>query len=534
MTVLLPMLVIVPVAAASVLVLLTARSARPSPGVAVVVPAVLVLVAAGAVALIVATADGVPVATAIGLWPPGVAIPFVADALSALLLLTTAVLSLACTAFALASGEAERRWFGPLVLVLTAGVNGALLTGDLFNLFVFVEVMLLPSYGLMILARARRGSTARVAGTRLFVVVNLLASTLLLAGVGLTYGTAGTVVLAELAGAAQRSGTVAVAVALVLLALAVKSAVVPFHGWLANTYPAASPAVTALFSGLHTKIAIYAIYRIYAVVFAGDALFLWVGLVLFSATMVIGVLGAVGETTTRSILVFHMVSQIGYILLGLAIFGPLGLAAGIFYLIHNMVAKTSLFLSTGAVETRYGGGELGRWSGLARREPLTAVAFFVGALALAGLPPLSGFVAKTALVLAAVDAGRITVAVLAVGVSLLTLLSMLKIWTSLFTGEVSGPDDGSGGQEEDEGEGAGEDADSDRTGAASSGSTLVAVQAMTGRRIGTGLIAPGLVLAAFTVVLGVGAQPLFALCEVAAAGLVDTSAYVAAVLEGDR
>src|SRR5699024_398934 len=131
----------------------------------------------------------------------------------------------------------------------------------------------------------------------------------------------------------------------IFFALCIKASVVPVHGWLARAYPATSPAVTALISGLHTKVAIYAIYRIYAVVYGGDTRFLWIGVVLFSLTMLIGVFGAVGEKTTRTILAFHMVSQIGYILLGVALFTELGLTAGIFYLLHHMIVKASLFMS---------------------------------------------------------------------------------------------------------------------------------------------------------------------------------------------
>ncbi len=517
MSLLLPLLVVVPVVVDAVLALGAGRGTGPGRAALVAVPATLFAVAVGAVVVLVRQASGPPEAVAVGLWPTGVAIPLVVDAFSALMLTTTALLSLACVGFAIASGEARRPWFGPLVLLLTAGVDGALLTGDLFNLFVFVEVMLLPSYGLLTLARRGRGTLARVTGARLFVVVNLFTSTLLLTGIALTYGSAGTVVLAELAGAARRSGPVAAAVGLVLFAFMIKASVVPFHGWLARTYPQASPAVTALFSGLHTKIAVYAIYRVHSVVFAGQSTWLWIGLALFGATMVVGVLGAVGETTTRSILTFHMTSQIGYVLLGVALASPLGVAAGIFYLIHNMVAKASLFLSTGAVEVRYGAGPLGRLGGLARREPTTAVAFFLAALALAGLPPLSGFVAKLTLVLAAVDAGQVVVATLAVLVSLLTLLSMLKIWTGLFAGEEKLPDDGSAAaRTEGQVEGAGSD-----------GTT--AVRDRTDRRIGPGLIAPALVLALATIVLGVAAEPLFALCRDAAADLLDPTAYVAAV-----
>ncbi|MEJ5912971.1 monovalent cation/H+ antiporter subunit D family protein [Pseudokineococcus sp. 1T1Z-3] len=521
---LLPLFVAGPIVVAGALVALGTRAARAAQAVLVLVTAAST---AGAVALVVSQLDGPVLAHGVGGWPGGVAIPFVADMFTALMLTVTGLLSVVCAWFAIASGEAATRSYSPLVLVLLGGVNGALLTGDLFNLFVFIEVMLLPSYGLLLMAAPGGATTRRLAGVRLYVLVNLLTSTIFLVGVGLIYGVTGTVNIAELAGAAQESTLVAAAAAVCLVALGIKAAVVPVHGWLARAYPSTSPSVTALFSGLHTKVAIYAIYRIYATIYDGDEAYLWVGLLVFSATMVVGVLGAVGERSTRSILAFHMVSQIGYILLGVALFGPLGLTAGIFYLLHHMIVKASLFLSTGAVEIRYGTRPLGQVTGIARTEPLVAVAFFAAALSLAGLPPFSGFVAKLSLVLAALDAGQVAVAATAVAVSLFTLLSMLKIWSGMFWGRPTTP-------------GALEEAPAGMRLALArlagdhreQATVLEAQRADTAprRRIGVALLGPGLVLALVTLSLGLGGQLLLDLASTAAAGLLDTTGYVEAVL----
>src|SRR5690625_4069728 len=274
--------------------------------------------------------------------------------------------------------------------------------------------MLLPSYGLI----AITGGWRRLKGGRLYVTVNLLTSTVYLIGVALMYGAAGTVHLGELAASARESELVTIAGGVMLIAMLVKAAVVPTHGWLARTYPETSPTVTALFSGLHTKVAIYAVYRLYATIFDGDPRFLWVGIAIFSATMLVGVLGAVGENTMRSILVFHMVSQIGYILLGVALFTRLGLTAGIFYLIHHMIVKASLFLSTGALEDTYGTKSLSEISGVARRQPLVGAVFIGAALSLAGMPPFSGFVAKLSLLWGAAEAGEWIAFAIAIAVSL--------------------------------------------------------------------------------------------------------------------
>ncbi|WBL18351.1 MULTISPECIES: monovalent cation/H+ antiporter subunit D family protein [Citricoccus] len=482
------------------------------------------------------TDNGGAIAHAVGPWPTGIAIPFAADMFTALMLTFTSILLLVCTWFSYASYAANSMFFAPLVLVLTTGVNGALLTADLFNLFVFLEVMLLPSYGLFVLSANRKTPLRRVDGARLYVTVNLFTSTVFLAGVGFLYGTAGTVNLALLAEAAQHDDTVAMAGAICLFALGIKASVVPMHGWLARSYPSTSPAITALFSGLHTKVAIYGIYRIYSIVFGGDTRFLWVGVVLFSLSMVIGVLGAVGEKTTRSILAFHMVSQLGYILLGVALFTELGLTAGIFYLIHHMVVKAALFLSTGAVEVRYGTGTIGDLGGVARAEPVIAVAFFIAALSMAGIPPFSGFAAKLMLVLAAVERGEILAVVCMILVSLITLVSMMKIWAGMFW-EKKNDDElpdvmPSRFTPETAGSSARGAAPLTQTLTQSHTETAVHAEETPRRRINASLAAPAVVLTLVTITFGLGAQLLFGWAEVAAGGLLDPSAYIEAVIAG--
>lgn len=488
--------------------------------------------------------DGGTIAHQVGHWPGGIAIPFVADMFTVLMLSVTLLLTVVSIWFAQASRVANSRYFSALVLILTTGVNGALLTGDLFNLFVFLEVMLLPSYGLYVLSANRNMPVRRIHGMRLYVTLNLFTSTLYMIGVGFLYGTAGSVNIAVLADQARHDTAVAIAGAVCIFALSIKASVVPVHGWLARAYPATSPAVTALFSGLHTKVAIYAIYRIYAVLYDGDTRYLWVGVVFFSLTMLIGVFGAVGEKTTRTILAFHMVSQIGYILLGVALFTELGLTAGIFYLLHHMIVKASLFMSTGAVEVRYGTGVIGELGGIARTEPVIAVAFMIAALSLAGIPPFSGFVAKFLLIVGAVEANEIAAVVIMLFVSLITLLSMLKIWTGMFW------EKGSGGPATKTGTIITSETrdpyaeEPSYTPELATEATHAQITTLTGtqtiletdqaaipkRRINFALAAPSVTLAAITVILGLGAQFLLTLSGIAAEGLLDTSSYVEAVL----
>ncbi|GGO72870.1 monovalent cation/H+ antiporter subunit D family protein [Nocardioides deserti] len=423
----LPFFVAVPLAAAALAVVLPPRLARA------VLVATPLLGTAGAVALLVEHATNPVLVHQVGAFVPGIAIPLVSDTLSAVMLTVTGLTSAVCVAYAVLGGDARLRFFPSLALMLTAGVNGALLTGDLFNLFVFVEVMLLPSYALI----AMTGTWRRLGIGRLFVVVNLLTSTIFLVGVGLVYGVAGSVNMAVLADADHDDPRFVLAVAVVLLALTVKAGVVPMHGWLPRAYPATSGTVMALFSALHTKVAIYAIYRIHSVVLDGapDWTLLALGLALL--TMLVGSYGSLGEKVIRRSLSWQMVAGVGYILLGLAIGSRLGLAAGLFYMVHHILVMGSLLLAAAAIEQVYRSGQFVRISGLMRREPLLATGTALALLSLVGFPPSSGFFGKVGLVRAAADLDtpeRVVVLAVVVVASIGALVAMLRLWREVFWG----------------------------------------------------------------------------------------------------
>ncbi len=506
----------------------------------VVGTASLVALLIGALALVLITADGSVLAHQVALWPGGIAIPFVADAFSSLLLLVMAILSTVTFVYMIASGEARSPSIASFVLVLAGGVAGALLTADLFNLFVFIEVMLLPSYGLLVIL-SRRGD---LGGSRLYVTVNLLASTLFLAGVGLIYAVQGTVNLGELAGAGDDPAT-AIAAAVCLSAIAVKAAVFPAHAWLARTYGAASPAVAALFSGLHTKIAVYIIFRIAAVIFDGDPAWMTPILIVATITLLVGALAALGESDMRPLLVFQMVSGIGFILVGVAVFTPAGLAAGIVYMVHHMIVMASLLLTAGAIEQTYGSGRLDRVSGVRTREPLLTAAFIVGALSLAGLPPFSGFVAKYALVQATADGGKVLIAGVLVVASLFALMAMMKIWALVFNGKRHADVEVFAAEARVRARhGLLDDAELDADEVAEEAALAVErhdppkgaemhdddPHEHRGTRVPVRLIIPSIVLAALSVGLGLGGEVLVQLADQAAAGLTDTTDYVRAVI----
>ena len=399
----------------------------------------LVIPALGTVAgiwLFATTAQHGTIAHSVGLFTGGVAIPFAADALSAVMIVAASIVAFASNWFALVVGENRARFYPALTLMLLGGVYGALLTADLFNLFVFIEVMLLPSYGLITMT----GSWSRLAGGRMFVLVNLLTSTVLLIGVSIVYGVIGTVNLAALAGAAKGNGPLTVAMGLVVLALSVKSGLFPVHTWLPRTYPGTSAAVMGLFSGLHTKVAVYALYRIYVVVFDLDQRWAWTIIIFCVVSMLVGSFAGLAEHAMRRIIAYQMVTGMPYIVVMLAFSADdptRAVAAGIVYMVHHMITVGSLVLTAGAIEETYGTDLLSRLDGLARRDPLVAAVFAMGAFSIVGFPPFSGLWGKVLVVTEIARAGDwhawLVIAVIIVA-SFGALLSMIRLWREVFWG----------------------------------------------------------------------------------------------------
>lgn len=400
---------------------------------AVIIPAINLLMG---VWLYGYTRDNGTISHVIGLYQGGVGISFVADAFSAVMIVTTMIVALMSNWFAIVVGETQSRYYAPLSLVLVTGVSGALLTADLFNFFVMIEVMLLPSYGLI----AMPGTRHRLLSARMFVLVNLAASTMLVLGVGYLYAVTGAVNLAALQGVAAGGGPATVAAGIVVIAIAAKAGVFPVYTWLPRTYPSTSAAVMGLFSGLHTKVAVYMLFRIWVVLFDMDPRWNTLLIVVMVISMIIGGYAGLAESTMRRVLAYQMVNGMPFILIMLAFTqdnARYALAAGLLYTLHHMITIAALVLNSGAIEETYGTGTMAKLSGIARRDPWTSAVFVAGAFSIVGFPPFSGLFGKVTVVMAAATAGdwRSWVAITAIIVaSFGALLSMMRMWQRVFWG----------------------------------------------------------------------------------------------------
>jgi multicomponent Na+:H+ antiporter subunit D len=395
---------------------------------------------AGVCALLVSTflllrtvnADGIQVVQ-LGNWPAPFGITLVADLFSGLMLTVTAFIGVCVGVFALVNLDGEREKFGfyPLYQILLMGVCGAFLTGDLFNLFVWFEVMLMTSFVLLALG----GERAQIEGAVKYLTLNFIASGLFLTTIGILYGKFGTLNMADLALRVQSepAGVGLSSSLLLFVAFGIKAGVFPLFFWLPASYHTPPAAVSAIFAGLLTKVGVYAMIRAFTLIFTFDTQITHGLIILVSVfTMITGVLGAAAQQDIRRILSFHIISQIGYMTLGLGLFTTAALAASIFYIIHHIIVKTNLFLIGGVVEHIYGSEKLKQVGGLYQHYPLIAALFLIPAMSLAGIPPLSGFFAKLSLIRSGIEVQSYLPIAAALIVGLLTLFSMTKIWSEAF------------------------------------------------------------------------------------------------------
>lgn len=486
----------------AVLLLLTARQDRNWHR-AVSVLATLAL-AGVSVALLGSAAAGGYEVYALGGWALPFGIILVLDRLSAGMVLLTAVVAVGSLLYAIQGWDERGRNYHALFQFQLMGLNGAFLTGDIFNLFVFFEVLLIASYGLLL----HGGGEARVRAGLQYVIVNLTGSALFLVALGILYGTLGTLNMADMAAKAAQVApdTVPILKAgglLLLVVFSIKAAVLPLYFWLPGAYSAASAPVAALFA-IMTKVGIYSILRIFTLVFGPESggvadlalpVLVPAGLVTLAAAS----LGALAAKDLRTLLAYLVIVSVGTLLLAQGISGREALAAGLYYLIHSTVVVAGLFLLAELIREQRGAqGDTLLPAPAVRQPGLLGGLFFLGAVAIAGLPPLSGFLGKVLVLKSAVGSPHVAwIFAVVLGGSLLGLVALSRAGSVLFW-RTEGEPPAKGGV------------------ATASGGALL----------------PVALFLALTALLVISAGPIYSYVDGIAAQLADPAGYIRGVLGG--
>lgn len=447
------------------------------------------------VALLIKVATEGPLVMTMGRWLPPFGISFSADVLGASFAAVAGLVALVCAAYAARDINAVGRRYGfyPFLLLMMAGVAGAFLTGDVFNLYVWFEVLLISSFGLLILGSEKQ----QLDGAAKYALLNLVATTLFLIATGYVYGTFGTLNIADIARKADElraTGPLLTLAGLYLLAFGMKAAAFPVNFWLPASYHTPRIVTSALFAGLLTKVGVYSLMRTLVMLMPPERDVLaqtiaWVAV----ATMIIGVLGALAQSDIRRVLGFVVISGIGTMMAGLALGSPLGLSGSVLYAVHSMFAMTGLYLVAGLMREQTGSFSLHEVSGLYRDNPLLAGTALLLILAASGLPPMSGLWPKVLLVKASLDVGAWWLAFAILLTGFLTTIALGRVFALAFW----------------------------RNGEPNT-ATVDDAKMRLGYLALAAIIVP-------TVVLGVYPEPAIQLSDAAANGLLDATAYIEAV-----
>jgi multicomponent Na+:H+ antiporter subunit D len=428
-----------------------------------------------------------------GNWIAPFGIVLVADGLAVLLVTTTNIISIACLFYAFQSLDKKREqfYFYTFFFMLITGVSGAFLTGDLFNLFVFFEVLLMASYGLIILG----GTKKQLRESLKYVLINLISSILFVITVAFLYSVTGTINMAQLAervADVEQTGILTTIGILLFVVFATKGALFPLYFWLPKSYSVPPTVISAIFGALLTKVGVYSILRVFSLIFIFEPfthqLFIW----LAGFTMVLGVLGALSTNNVKLIIAYNIIPAVGFMMMGIGIFTSTSMAGTVYYLMHDMIIKAVLFLLVGAMIHITGTSDLRKMGGLIKSNPLLGWLFFIAALTLAGIPPFSGFIGKLLLLQGAFFEGYISIAIIGLISSLLILLSVVRIFIQAFWGEEQG---------------------------------IV-------KKVPPAFTFSIAFLLFFSIFLGVGGEYIYPLVEIVADGLVDPTNYIQSVLKG--
>lgn len=437
-----------------------------------------------------------------GGWQAPFGITFVSDTFSSVLVLLTAIVALAISLFSTAAVSINRIKYGYIAIFhfLIMGLNGAFLTGDIFNLYVWFEIVIISSFVLMTLG----GRKPQMEGAIKYVAMNMLASIIFLTAIGILYGMTGSLNMADLAGKVARienRGLVNVTGLLFFVGFGIKSAVFPLYFWLPSSYHTPPSSIAAIFGGLLTKVGIYAMFRIFTLIFVPDAFMLNLFVFVAIMTLLTGALGAMSKNSMRRMFSYLIVCHIGYFIAGLALFTEIAIAGAIFYLIHDIIIKTNLFLVSGVIYKARGSTDLRRLGGFYKDYPKLSILFAIVLFSLAGIPPLSGFWPKINLFQAALSANSIILILMLIFASFITLYLIAKIWLEVFWKGLPKGDFEKGDEFE----------------------TLPKQKKVM-------LILPVVALAAVSLFIGFGAEYIMQISQKIAAEMINTEPYIKAVL----
>ncbi|WLV24682.1 Na+/H+ antiporter subunit D [Aciduricibacillus chroicocephali] len=372
-----------------------------------------------------------------GGWKPPYGILFVADSFAMLLVAVGSFVAAICLMFAFGSigRDLESKYFYSFSLFLVAGVNGSFLTGDLFNLFVCFEVLLVASYVLLFIAGGKSQLTASIT----YITVNVISSWFFLVSIGFLYGTVGTLNMAHLSERIAEAGQTPLLTTislLFLLVFGIKAGLL-LYIWLPDSYSVLPPAIAALFGALLTKVGIYAVFRFFTLLFYHEpqVTHKLIG-ILAVITIVGGCLGSIAYHSIQKVIVYNVVIAVGFIFLALAVSTEAALQGAIYYLMHDMIVKALLFMIGGMVVIATGTTRMEKMSGLIGNYPLLGVLYFITMLSLAGIPPFSGFIGKFLIGEGAIENGSYVLLAFAFLSSLLVLYSLVRVFLSCFWGET--------------------------------------------------------------------------------------------------
>ncbi|MFH1208382.1 MAG: proton-conducting transporter membrane subunit [Candidatus Omnitrophota bacterium] len=374
----------------------------------------------------------------VGGWVPPFGISLVVDRLSYFMLVTVNLIALFVVIYSVSYMKkyTDKPKFYSLFYLMVAGMNGIIITGDLFNLYVFLEIASIASYALV----AFGTDAEELEASFKYAVMASVASAFIFLGIAVLYGFTSTLNMADMARVlSEKPGTLVIpfVTVLFLMSFGLKAALVPFHAWLPDAHPSAPASISAMLSGVLIKtLGVYALIRIFFNVLGATPAFLSVLMFLGALSMLVGVILALSQWDLKRLLAYHSISQIGYVILGIGLGTPLGILGGLFHLFNHSVFKSLLFLNSGAIDYAAETRDLNETGGLAKVMPVTAQTNLVASMSIAGIPPFNGFFSKLLIIIACVQKGCIGYGLCAVIASILTLASFMKVEKYAFLGKL--------------------------------------------------------------------------------------------------